>query len=217
MRRLTLLSLALFLCAAVQADEAMRMEPDQGRYAKNGLFLWVALAEDAQGFLREWAQPSQPNTPVIKTRTSFHRGEIVFPAIMFSTDGLTPEGKADITYRFVFQRPDGSVYEDMTGVVINGTPAKGIGIFKDMAGLKIEDTDPFGVYTLNVTITDRVKNVSVDMPFAFTVTDKDVKQTTSLTPSLPKSEAEKPAESVMEIPSSPSGKARVRSQSSETP
>ena len=193
------------------------MEPDQGRYAKNGLFLWVALAEDAQGFLREWAQPSQPNTPVIKTRTSFHRGEIVFPAIMFSTDGLTADGKADITYRFVFQRPDGSVYEDMTGVVINGTPAKGIGIFKDMAGLKIEDTDPFGVYTLNVTITDRVKNVSVDMPFAFTVTDKDVKQTTILTPSLPKSEAEKPAESVMEIPSSLSGKARVRSLPSETP
>lgn len=200
------------LCVPVRADEALRIESDQGRYAKNGLFLWVALAEDAQGFLREWARPSQQNTPVIKTRTSFHRGDIVFPAIMFSTNALTPEGKADIVYQFVFLRPDGTVYEDMEGVVINGKPANGIGIFKDMAGLKIEESDPLGVYTLNVKITDRIKNVTVEMPFAFTVTEKDARKTTILTPSIAADEEAKPVDSVMDVPTSPTGRARVRSQ-----
>jgi hypothetical protein len=162
-------------------EEAMAVEADEARYRKDGLFLWVALADDPDAFLSEWQNPSKPNTPVIKTRTAFHRGDIVFPALMYSTDGLTADGNAMITYDILVKKPDGSVYEDMRDLVaVPGAPPKGVGLGRAMMGVKIEETDPLGPYTLNVKIRDQVKNVTVEMPFIFTVTEKESNRTSLL-------------------------------------
>lgn len=169
-------AVALFLLTfslPARGEEGLLETPDQSIYTKDGLFLKVALVDDPKSFLAEWAKPQ---TPVLKTRTSFHRGDIVFPAVMYSTNALTPEGRADIIYTLLFRRPDGSIYEnpkDLT--VVDGPPPKGVGLAKARAGLKIEDRDPFGDYVLKVTITDRIKDVTVEMLFTFSVTDPNAK------------------------------------------
>ncbi len=188
MRNVLALAAALCLAVALHAEEAtiaaaenatpaLRLESDQAVYNKDGLILWVVLVDSPDSFLREWVNPVTPGSPRIQGRTSFHRGDIVLPAILFQTDGLTPEGKADIRYSFVFKRPDGSVYEEMKDkLVVDGTPPKGVGLFREMMGLKIEDSDPFGPYSLLVEVTDRIKGVTVTMPFVFTVTDPELEK-----------------------------------------
>ena len=167
----------LALCLVVRAEEGLHETADQSFYWKDGLFLKVALVDDAKAFLAEWMNnPSKQGNPPIKTRTSFRRGETVFPAVLYFTRAVNSEGKADIVYSLLFRRPDGSIYEnpqDLT--VVDGTPPKEIRLSKAKAGLKIEDTDPFGEYTLKATITDRIKNVTVEMLFKFSVVDPDAK------------------------------------------
>lgn len=156
-----------------RGEEGLIESADQCIYAKDGLYLKVALLDDPKAFLAAWREGGPPP---LRTRTSFHRGDIVFPAVMYSTNALNGEGKADITYTLLFRRPDGSIYEHMQDlVVVNGTPRKGIGLCKARSALQIEDTDPFGDYTLKVTITDKIKDVSVEMLFTFSVVDPNAK------------------------------------------
>ena len=59
--------------------------------------------------------------------------------------------------------------------MVSGTPHKGIGLSKARSALKIEDKDPFGDYTLKATITDKIKGVTVEMLFTFSVVDPTAK------------------------------------------
>ena len=159
-----------------QAEDGLIESADQSIYSKDGLFLKVALIDNPQEFLGEWRKPSRPQTPTVRTRTVFHRGDVVFPAVMYSTRALNSEGKADIVYTLLFRRPDGSIYEHLENLtVVDGVPPKGIGLCKAKAALQIEDKDPFGEYTLKATITDKIKDVTVEMLFTFTVADPDAK------------------------------------------
>lgn len=172
MNRLVPAILFLVFSPFSRGEEGLHELPDQSVYVKEGLFLKVALLDDPQAFLAEWNHPLRAQAPALKTRTVFHRGDIVFPVVMYSTNGLTPEGKANISYSLLFRRPDGSIYENPQNLtVVNGVPAKGVGLCKDKAGLKIEENDPLGEYRLKATITDKVKDVQVEMLFTFAVVD----------------------------------------------
>jgi len=157
-------------------EDGLRELPDQSVYAKDGLYLKVALLDDPREFLGEWAHRTGAQAPPIKTRTAFRRGEVVFPAVMYSTNAKDSSGGADITCTLLFRKPDGSIYEKLEDLkVVKGPPPEGVGLSEARAGLKIEDTDPFGEYTLKVTITDKVKDVTVEMLFHFSVIDPDAK------------------------------------------
>lgn len=172
MNRLVPVILLLAASLVSRGEEGLHELPDQSIYVKDGLFLKVALLDDPKAFLAEWNNPLRTQTPALKTRTAFHRGDVVFPVVLYSTNGLTPDGKAEITYSLLFRRPDGSIYENPQNLtVVNGVPAKGVGLCKDKAGLKIEENDPFGDYLLKVMITDKVKDVPVEMLFTFSVVD----------------------------------------------
>jgi len=174
MNRIAVALLLLAFSLASRGEEGLLESPDQSIYTKDGLFLKVALVDDPKAFLAEWKKSGSP--PPVRTRNTYHRGDTIFPAVMYSTNALTPEGKADIIYTLLFRRPDGSIYEnpkDLT--VVDGPPPKGVGLCKAKAGLKIEDTDPFGEYTLKATITDKVKEVTVEMLFKFSVVDPNAK------------------------------------------
>ncbi|MFZ4776443.1 MAG: hypothetical protein ACOYM3_13810 [Terrimicrobiaceae bacterium] len=192
-------------------EDGLHELPDQSIYVKDGLFLKVALLDNPQSFLAEWNNPLRAQAPTIKTRTVFHRGEVVFPVVLYSTNGLTPEGKAEITYSLLFRRPDGSIYENPQNLtVVNGVPAKGVGLCKDKAGLKIEENDPFGDYMLKVMITDKVKDVPVEMLFTFSVVDP------AATPAVPPLTAGSVEEEVPAAKSpKPQDTGRMRSFSSD--
>jgi len=170
-----LAALAVLLCSSAPAWplEGLTLQNDQATYSKDGLFLRVLLAQSPENLVKEWSKPSLPETPVLATRTRFQRGEIVFPAILYATNTLDPEGKAKITYGFCFRRPDGSIYEESSGLtVVDGPPPSGIGLFKEMTALRIEDDDPLGEYRLDVRITDHVRDTVVEIPFTFHVEEK---------------------------------------------
>jgi len=164
-------------CAfSVRGEDGLRELPDQSVYVKDGLYLKVALLDDPKEFLAEWARRTGTHAPPIKTRTSFRRGEVVFPALMYSTNARSPEGEAEIACTLLFRKPDGSIYEKLEDLkVVKGRPPEGVGLSEAKAGLKIEDTDPFGEYTLKATITDKIKDVTVEMLFHFSVIDPDAK------------------------------------------
>jgi len=46
---------------------------------------------------------------------------------------------------------------------VKGIPPAGVGLSDARAGLKIEDADPFGEYTLKATITDKIKEVTATL------------------------------------------------------
>lgn len=189
MSRFVVVLFLLTVTIVSRGEEGLIESADQSIYAKDGLYLKVALLDDPKTFLADWRDGS----PLpLRTRTSFHRGDIVFPAVMYSTNALNAEGKADITYTLLFRRPDGSIYEHLQDlVVVNGVPRKGIGLCKARSALRIEDKDPFGDYTLKVTITDKIKDVTVEMLFTFSVIDPTAKPTP--TPPTDSTEPEVPA------------------------
>ena len=205
------LAVALFFLAfslACRGEEGLLESADQSIYTKDGLFLKVALVDDPKAFLAEWKKSGSP--PPVRTRTTYHRGDTIFPAVMYSTNALDPDGKADIIYTLLFRRPDGSIYEnpkDLT--VVDGPPPKGIGLAKDRAGLKIEDKDPFGEYTLKVTITDKIKEVTVEMLFHFSVVDPNAKP-----PETPAPESAEPEPPAVDSPT-PLPTTRMRSFSDD--
>jgi hypothetical protein len=152
------------------AMDGLSVQPDKATYNKAGLLITVALVDNAYGFLEEWKKPSLADTPIVKTKTKFNRGEIVFPAITYSTDALDAEGKANISFDILFLRPDGSSYVDEKNkIVVNGIPPKGIGLLQDQVALKIEDHDPYGKYKIRIKVTDKNKKVSVEIPMEFEV------------------------------------------------
>lgn len=176
MKRATLGILLLASSLAAPGEDGLRELPDQSVYAKDGLYLKVALLDDPKEFLAEWARRTGMQSPPIKTRTSFRRGEVVFPAVMYSTNARNSDGEAEITCTLLFRKPDGSIYEKLEDLkVVKGRPPDGVGLSESKAGLKIEDADPFGEYTLKATITDRIKDVTVEMLFHFSVIDPDAK------------------------------------------
>lgn len=205
----------LFFAWAVPFSWAqdMELEADQGFYHRDGLKVWVGLVHNADSFLREWKDPVVPGSPRVRTSTTFHRGDIVLPAILFQTDAVKPDGRADIRYRMEFRRPDGSVYEIFEDkVVVDGIPPKAVGLFQEMMGLKIEDDDPYGVYSLKVEVTDRVKNVTFEMPFMFTVVDPEVEKLTLREVESQRARADEAAGLAADRAGFPaSGKTRVRS------
>lgn len=174
MKRLIFCVLLLWATNPAIGEDGLRELPDQSIYAKDGLFIKVALLDDPKSFVSEWM--SGRTKPALRTKTVFHRGDVVFPAVMYSTKSLNPEGNAHIEYTLLFRRPDGSIYEHLQNLtVVNGPPPNEVALSKDRAGLKIEETDPFGDYTLKATFTDKVKDVSVEMLFSFSVVDPAAK------------------------------------------
>lgn len=173
MRALTGLFLCALACSALATDGLIEGD-DQTVYVKDGLYLKIALIDDPRSFLQAWKDNGQLVLPPIQTRTTFRRGEVVFPAITFSTNARNADGEADIACDLLFRRPDGTIYDHMKDlVVIKGPPPKGPSLAKDNAALKIESTDPTGDYTAKATFTDKVRGETVEMILRFRVVAED--------------------------------------------
>jgi len=211
--KLCALAFCLLLTASsLRAEDGLVLKPDQAFYQKDGLFLRVVLVEDPKLFLNEWMKPSQAETPVVKTRNVFRRGDVVMPAIMYNTNGLRTDGTADISYTFEFRRPDGSLYEEILDkTVVNGIPPRGIGLFQDMSGLQIEENDPLGEYSIKVKITDHVKKDTVEIPFTFEVSDEAPAAVSLLTPERQAPAANPRIDAPDAATNSPTKPSRVRS------
>jgi len=199
-----------------RTEPGLAVQADQGVYFKDSLFLRVLLAEDPKSFLDQWSKAAKPGVEIFKTKTSFHRGDTVYPAVIFATSNISLDGFADLSYSVLIRRPDGSIYENLENLtVVKGIPPSGAALSEKKVGLKIEETDPFGEYTVKVTITDNLRQVPVEMLFKFTVIDPTALiQPSVLTPP----NSERPADgdptlpdATSPAPTAPPATGRVRS------
>ena len=78
---ISFVTLLLICIVQLEASDGLFVQPDKVIYNKDSLLIEVALVDNPEKCLAEWDNPSFTYVPKVKTRTVFHRGEIVFPAI----------------------------------------------------------------------------------------------------------------------------------------
>ena len=108
------------------------------------------------------------------TRISKVKREAWFcPAIVFSGPGLRSDGTADIVYGLVVRKPDGSVLQELDGLVVTRARFRvsdeDLHLARDTQGIRIKPDNPAGTYNIVVTLEDRVKHLRVSLEKQFTI------------------------------------------------
>jgi hypothetical protein len=206
------MTLIIIASPLATAEPGLALQSDQGVYFKDSVFFRVLLAEDPKSFLEQWSKAAKPAAEIYKTKTSFHRGDTVYPAIIYATGTLSLDGLADISYSALFRRPDGSIYENLEGLtVVKGVPPPGAALSEKKVGLKIEEDDPFGEYTVKITITDNLRQVPVEMLFHFTVVDPTALSQPSVLTAAPAANAPQLLPATPPASTTPPSTGRIRS------
>ena len=126
-----------------------------------GAQLWVINDEK---FFEDWTKPETPHLPITKRA---HRNKVVFVIILFINPGVDEDVQADVVMDVKITGPDGSIYGDFKDVEVwqgsDKVPANHIQLAAGHLGLKIEDTDQLGQYTIEAVVKDRIKNVSLPL------------------------------------------------------
>ncbi|MBI5471011.1 MAG: hypothetical protein HY961_01555 [Ignavibacteriae bacterium] len=140
-------------------------------YQGDGLNIIGALIDDRE-FFDEWQKPQMPRIESVDT---FRRGDEVIPIIIFATSAKDQNGNADLTYDITIRKPDGSVYGHHDKLVIwKDAPAPMMHLVKQPVVIRLEKTDPLGIYTIHATVFENVRNQTVPIDFSFRVIEDSI-------------------------------------------
>ncbi|MGH9749069.1 MAG: hypothetical protein ACRD6R_03995 [Candidatus Polarisedimenticolia bacterium] len=126
----------------------------------------ILLTDNPEEFLEQWNRPAAPGyKPQLRTTTATRRGGNVAAIIMFRGCKPDANGNCDAEVDFRLLRPDKTLYgEQKQAELWKGKPAPpgdylqvGLGIF----GIRVEPDDPFGTYTFEATVRDRLAKMQV--------------------------------------------------------
>jgi hypothetical protein len=135
-------------------------------YSHDGLQLHCALIGNKK-FFDDWQKPV---TPKIEPIDTYKRGEEVFPIIVFATNGKDFQLNANLTYDITITKPDGSIYGHFEQLnVWKDSPAPVLHLLKQSIDIRLEQTDPLGVYKVYMIIYENNKKVKVDVNLSFRV------------------------------------------------
>ena len=139
--------------------------------SKNGFGARLHLTQNAQ-FFEDWNKPGTPNLTELKNNKA-HRNVPLFSAILFVDPGTDSKGSVDVTYDMVIRKPDGSIYgEQKNAVGLKGkfvVPAHDLQLAQERMGIRIDNQDPPGTYTVEVTVRDHIKKVELSLKATFQV------------------------------------------------
>ncbi len=140
-------------------------------YRSEGLNV-IGVLIDERGFFDEWQKPEMPK---IKPVDTYRRGDEVIPILIFSTSAKDQNGNADLTYDITIRKPDGSVYGHQEKLTVwQGAPAPMMHLVKQPLVIRLERTDPLGIYTISTTVFENVRQQKVPMEFSFRVIEDSV-------------------------------------------
>ena len=170
--------IAVLYCASLQGDDSTAWRKDgkpasdtPNRKSKNGFGAQLILTEDAQ-FFADWNNPETPNLTMLK-KNKAHRNVPLFSAILFVDPGVDSTGSMDVTYDIVIRKPDGSIYGEQKDFVgLKGkyvVPAHDLQLAQERMGIRIDNQDPAGTYTVEVTVHDHIKKVELPLKATFEV------------------------------------------------
>ena len=163
---LFLLCVLLAPAAFAQQDHLETKGHDQ--YREPGFVALAFLISDST-FFERWQRPEPPE---IRDDTRYNRGETAYPILIFQTDAVDESGNANLSYDLSVTKPDGSAYSGtpLTGVLAwEGAPPPAYSLSLGQVNIVIEDDDPVGRYSVELTIHDNVRGTSAPLSLSFEV------------------------------------------------
>lgn len=130
-----------------------------------GAQLWVI---DDERFFDDWNRPEIPTIPVTRTAVRY---EPVYVIILFLNPGLGNDSLADVTADITIRGPDGGVYGEFHDIEVWKrpylAPQNSIQLAAGTLAIEIEEQDLLGRYTVEATVKDWKKNVSLRLQTSF--------------------------------------------------
>ncbi len=166
------LHLVLFLGLAASAFAASpgvwydgdKEAPDRPHQkAKKGFGVQLLLTKD-ETFFKAWELPTPPKLEVAKTAEG---GDSVYSVLLFFGAGKDKSGKAKVTFSGHVTAPDSKVLKEFKDVVALDGPYRGseydLSLSAAYVGFQMAKKEGKGIYTLEITVTDHVKDVSIPL------------------------------------------------------
>ncbi len=176
MKTIALLAAGAFLWMAAVRAQAIEGWREDGKpiadtdnvKAKDGFGAQLFLTE-SEKFFDDW---NKPETPIISRVQKVRRNVPIYTVIVFADPGVDSAKRAKVNCHAIVRKPDGSVYGKLDLVVWNGdyvVPPRNLQLAKDRIGIRIEPTDPAGMYTVEATVRDEIKKVELPLKITFAV------------------------------------------------
>lgn len=149
-RAAALLALAAPLPLLAQDDAVQpRLDADDFRI----IHLW---STDPQGVIEAW---NQPTPPVLQSELATVRGRPIQQFIFYANCMRDDAGRCHLAARVTITAPDGTAYSapmefDALPADVAPVPPGRIGMTPRSIGIRVEDDEPIGTYTVELALTD---------------------------------------------------------------
>lgn len=118
-------------------------------------------------FVEQWYKPEIPE---LTTKNSIKRGEDLVPFMVFSSTNVDESGNVSLTYNIKVINPDSTIYfENKNLIVWKDNPAPNLHLVQQFIRIFIEEKDQLGIYTIQVEVLDKNKNISIPLNVKFEV------------------------------------------------
>ncbi len=131
--------------------------------AKKGFGVQLLLTKD-ETFFKAWESPAPPKLEIAKTAMG---GDSVYSVLLFFGAGKDKSGKAKVTFSGQVTAPDGKILKKFKDAVALDGPYRGseydLSLSAAYVGFQMARKEGKGIYTLEITVTDHVKDVSIPL------------------------------------------------------
>jgi hypothetical protein len=142
--------------AAAQSDGVLDI-PTQARGRQDGFYAAIVTTTNFDAFGRAWVAGEGLQSTVTQRAA---RGQELVTVVLFQDCRPGADGKCNLTGRYTYLAPDGSVYGALDQDVWKEAPNSGV-----MVGLGptlvIDPPDPMGRWTLRADIRDNIRGVTI--------------------------------------------------------
>jgi len=131
------------------------------------------LVIDDDSLFENWDKPETPNLSITDTAI---RNQPVFVIFLFINPGTDNSSNANVNAEVTIKSPDGKIYGHFKDMEIwqraYPFPVNTIQLAVGNLGIKIEDDEPLGRYTIEAKIYDKIKDITLNLKNEFTAKEQ---------------------------------------------
>jgi hypothetical protein len=172
--KLLMAVLIVSLCGAASAmaqwkkgDEPVPDTPD--RKSVRGFGGHLLIVADPRKFIEDWQKPEMPHIPKVDETK---RGELLGAVVLFAGCTTDAQGKCNAEVDYAIYKPDGKLLAEHKNQPLwkeAAPPAPNIQLSRAILGIRLEDKDPLGEYTVKATVSDLNARVSFELETKFSL------------------------------------------------
>lgn len=121
-------------------------------------------------FFQDWRKPETPSVNPIDLTV---RGQPLYTAIIFYGEARDNGGLANVSYDVTVRRPDGAIYDKRDSMIgyqaLAPTSDRELQLGRNYLNIVVGADDPAGIYTVEVTVHDKVGRVDLPLKQTFVV------------------------------------------------